>query len=156
MLSFRERYRFWGSFLIDDGCWLWTGIINRQRSGYGYFYGDSVGGKRRTWGAHRLMWEIVNGPIPDGHEVCHSCDNPPCVNPAHLWIGTHRENMLDCVAKNRQGVGGPPARLSPAQCEEIVRMRANGAYQREIAAKFGVSQSLISKIVRRHYDPVNP
>lgn len=77
-----------------NGCHEWTGCINA----YGY---GIVGIKYKKYLAHRVAWELANGPIPDGLSVCHSCDNPPCVNLEHLWLGTHKENMADRDAKGR-------------------------------------------------------
>lgn len=75
-------------------CWEWTG--HRQTQGYG-----QVQVNAKLWTAHRLAWTLYNGPIPDGKLICHSCDNPGCVNPEHLFLGTHADNMEDMVAKNR-------------------------------------------------------
>lgn len=79
------------------GCWLWKGA--RQPNGYGRFSAYSKA--RKTQMAHRWAWILANGPIPDGMRVLHRCDNPPCVNPAHLFLGTDSDNMRDCVAKGR-------------------------------------------------------
>jgi hypothetical protein len=79
----------------NGGCWLWTG--GTTNGGYGV-----IGvGRGRLHRAHRISWEIANGPIPDGLKVLHRCDNPPCVNPAHLFLGTQVDNMRDCAAKGR-------------------------------------------------------
>ena len=73
-----------------DDCWLWEGCIDRR--GYG-----RIGRER----AHRRMWQSCHGPIPAGMFVCHTCDNPPCVRPDHLFLGTHTDNMRDMVSKGR-------------------------------------------------------
>lgn len=96
--------RFWSKVdksAGDDGCWLWTKRC--EKGGYGQFW---LSGK--TVLAHRTAWLFTNGEIPDGLQVLHNCpdgDNPSCVNPAHLWLGTHRENHDDCTRKGRRPYG---------------------------------------------------
>lgn len=85
--------RFWARVQRGDGCWLWTGA--RNEFGYG-----RVSIRSRVYKAHRVAWYLARGPVPDGIDVLHSCDNPPCCNPAHLHLGTHRQNMREMVARN--------------------------------------------------------
>lgn len=88
--------RFWEKVVTSpDSCWLWTGAQSPR--GYGAFVVSR--GDVRT--ASRVSWELVNGPIPDGLWVLHRCDNPPCVNPDHLFLGTHQDNMDDMAQKGR-------------------------------------------------------
>jgi hypothetical protein len=81
----------------ESGCILWMGSLDGR--GYGQI-NDTT--KRRPVRATRVLYEMANGPIPEGGCVCHSCDNPRCVNVAHLWVGTHKENMRDMFAKGRR------------------------------------------------------
>ena len=107
--------RFWAK--VDrsggpDACWIWTG--GRKGRGYGEFYKD-----HRLLGAHRVAWELAIGPIPNGLDCLHSCDNPPCCNPAHLFLGTQADNNADMVAKGRDARGDKNgSRLHP---ERLVR-----------------------------------
>jgi len=98
--------RFWPKVQKSDGCWLWLAGVNRQ--GYGKFtFSDD---KKHTIGAHRMSYILAHGEIPAGKDVLHRCDNPPCVNPDHLWLGTIADNMKDKVAKGRQAKGVEHAR----------------------------------------------
>lgn len=95
--------RFWAK--VDkggaNGCWVWTASTFRNRNGYGKFNAGSSHDGNRTVYAHRFSFESVNGKIPDGLDVLHSCDNPPCVNPDHLRLGTAADNAGDMVRRRR-------------------------------------------------------
>lgn len=90
------RKRFWKKVIIlgCDECWIWTS--SRHRQGYGTF---SINNECNL--AHRVAFELRFGKISDGLDVLHSCDNPPCVNPYHLFLGTHNDNMRDMIKKGR-------------------------------------------------------
>lgn len=90
--------RFWEKVAKSDGCWLWTG--SRQRNGYGFLFAGTRK-EPHPERAHRVSWRIHFGEIPDGLWVLHKCDNPPCVNPEHLFLGTRTDNMRDCARKGR-------------------------------------------------------
>lgn len=90
--------RFWTKVQKTDGCWVWTSVLNEK--GYGILV-DTVDGKQKRLRAHRLVWKMSYGSIPEGMQVCHECDNPSCVRPDHLFLGTNKENTQDKVNKGR-------------------------------------------------------
>lgn len=119
------------------GCWFWTGVLNK--GGYGRFV---VGGREEM--AHRAAWMLFKGEIPDGKLVLHRCDVPACVNPAHLFLGTHADNAMDKMLKGRGGT----TKLSDEQVREIRALRTEGVKVRVIAERFGVVTSTVSDIDR--------
>lgn len=146
--------RFWAKVEKRgaDECWEWTGAL---ANGYGRFrIGSQTDGSRRLENAHRIAFELVNGPIPSDHLVCHRCDNPLCCNPAHLFTGTHADNSADMVAKDRgyrprfTRDAHPNRKLTEAQVARIKRQYA-GRYgeQSALAREFGVSPTLIRQLV---------
>lgn len=143
--------RFWSKVNQGGECWEWTAA--RDALGYGFFRMEPA---RPMWRAHRAAWELTNGAIPDGMIVCHRCDNPPCVRPDHLFLGSEQDNVDDRVAKDRSsrqishfGETSPLAKLSAEQVDAIrYRYTAGGILQRELAEEYGVTQTTISKIVR--------
>jgi hypothetical protein len=136
--------RFWAKVEKTETCWLWRAA--GHKSGYGNFYNGT-----RAEGAHRVAWAIANGPIPEGMSVLHHCDNPPCVNPAHLFLGTAKENGIDCQAKGRttRGERNAHARLTTPEVRDIRRLVRSGISQRRVAAQFNVHFGTVSDIIRR-------
>lgn len=127
----------------DSGCWEWKGAKHRQ--GYG-----SIRARGKTMLAHRLSWEIWNGEIQEGMCVCHSCDNPVCVNPEHLFLGTQKENMKDCKSKKRMHRNIAKTRrckLSYDNVLEIKKLFEKGLSRKELMSKYQVSPTCIAKIV---------
>lgn len=96
--------RFWFKVLKSDSCWVWQG--GRNWGGYGLV----APSKGHSTSAHRFAWELTYGNIPDGLNVCHHCDNPPCVRPDHLFLGTDADNMQDAQRKGRMPIGKPRVR----------------------------------------------
>lgn len=142
--------RFTAKYEVDSetGCWHWTGAT--KGNGYGSF-GVSRGSWRRVVYAHRWAYEYFIGPIPEGLFVCHRCDVRSCVNPEHLFLGTHADNMADMAAKGRslRGKRHNMARLSDADVLEIRHLWAvGGTTQVELGKQFGVDKRDISAIVR--------
>ena len=145
--------RFWAS--VDkrgaDECWPWTRSCNRRGYGAAHDGRRRPDGSRRNFvAASRLAWELTHGPISAGLFVCHRCDNPPCCNPAHLYLGTPADNMRDAMERDRlwRGEQHHFARLTAAQVAIIRQRLAAGVLQRAIGTEFGVSQSAISCIAR--------
>ena len=140
-MSLRERF----DAVVVRGdpkeCWPWPG--RRLPRGYGLLT------VRKNYYAHRLAYEFARGPIPVGLEVCHECDNPPCCNPKHLFLGTHKQNGEDMARKGRSTIGtrNPMAKLTNEQVAEIRALRLRGLTQQAIADTYGVRHETISKIV---------
>ncbi len=132
-----------------SACWPWLGYTHRV--GYG-----RVGWKRRVWGAHQVAWQISFGPIPKGLCVLHKCNNKLCVNPAHLKLGTHKDNMADAL-KARVGIGDCKARRGATNGEskltenQIIEIRTEfrqGRTQAAIARSFKVRPQTVHGIVK--------
>ena len=136
-----------------NGCLEWT--RNRHVFGYGKLTID-----KRNVAAHRLAWELANGPIPDGLWVLHHCDNPPCINPDHLFLGTQADNARDAARKGRARGGGPPgeasgnAKLTEADVRLMrwLHFMAAGKYGTIIglARRFNVNKRTVGAVVHRH------
>lgn len=140
--------RFWNKVDKSQECWLWKGWL--KKNGYGGFYG---GRDRHNVYAHRFSWELIHGQIPSGQCVCHRCDTPACVNPAHLFLGTVKDNLADMRAKGRDNrtirARGEATRSSKLTEVNVMAILADRRTQAEIAADFSVSVSLVGAIRRR-------
>lgn len=139
-----QRERFWAKVEKTDGCWIWGGYLVRE-------YGQHrLGGIKQP--AHRCAWVLANGPIPKSRLVLHRCDNPLCVRPAHLFLGTQLDNMRDKVAKGRQanGARNGNARLTANHVRVIRHLRANTTLtRREVAGLFLIDPTTVAQIERR-------
>lgn len=136
--------RFWARLDRGDpsGCWPWPGHVSEW--GYGRL---TVAGER--WYAHRYAWSLANGEIPEGLDICHSCNNPPCCNPAHLYLDTIAGNQTFMVEQGRSSRGEKRhnAKLDATKVVQIREMAAAHVSQYEIADHFGVSQQCIWCVV---------
>jgi hypothetical protein len=142
--------RFVRRLRVDEGgCWVWTG--GHVPDGYGCIQVDGA-----ARGTHRVAWEMAIGPIPDGLHVLHRCDNRPCCNPEHLFLGTNADNVADKVAKGRhrsdrleRGVERYNAVLDDGAVQAIrERYARGGVRQADLAREYGVTQQMISKVIR--------
>jgi hypothetical protein len=139
--------RFEAKVKVGRGCWAWQAA--KTPLGYGFI---KING--RMVGAHRASWLIYRGEIPPGKNILHECDNPNCVNPNHLSVGTQSKNISDMVKRGRgripRGEGHYLTRLTNADVVDIRGKYANGnVTQRELAKEYGVDRSSISKICSR-------
>lgn len=137
-------------------CWGWHG--NKNQVGYGQF---RVGRKGRVMSAHRVSWEIHNGPIPEGLIVMHSCDNPGCVNPAHLMVGTQKENLQDAARKGRLSAPQakpyrPHTRVRKLTDDQVRAIRADDRPIWKVAAEHGVAETTIWGIRSRRRKALVP
>lgn len=145
VMATQQKIEAWSIPEPNSGCWIWLGCI--QDDGYCRTY------HRGSYhGVHRVSWEVHHGKIPDGLFVLHRCDVRCCVNPDHLFLGTHQDNMDDMVAKGRHVVGAKRkgedshrARLTEQQARRILTSSQGGS---ELAVLFGVSRSCISQVRR--------
>lgn len=136
---------FWSRVFKTNGCWLWNGRFHKK--GYGVIQ-FRINKTTYSWLAHRASRIIHHGDIPDGYLVCHRCDNPSCVNPEHLFLGTPADNSRDMTSKHRSAKGErhSHAKLTWAQVVTIRAMWRHGQKQAVIAEQFGIANSLVSRI----------
>ena len=127
---------------VEENCWLWSGKKNRW--GYGK---QKIGGKEYI--ASRLSWYIHNGKDPKSLEVCHRCNNPSCVNPKHLYLGTHAENLRDAGIDGLmpRGSKNPGSKLTEDQVDELKRLSKSGMSSRKLSLLFPITPRSIRRIV---------
>ena len=147
--SLREKFWSFVNKNTDTGCWEWIGYRNKKNYGMFKALGD-------VFYAHRTSWEFLIGEIPDGILVLHKCDNPPCVNPEHLFLGTHQDNMDDMSQKGRgrtspkRGNNNPHIKISDEQVREIRSLYSTGDFTYyDLSDRYGVSYQLIGNIVNK-------
>jgi hypothetical protein len=139
--------RFWKKVRKAETCWFWTAAT--KANGYGTI-GRGGRGKGMEY-AHRVSWEIHNGPVPKGLMVLHKCDVRACVNPDHLFLGTCDDNLKDCAAKGRMHPGEKNAghKLKEQDVRLVRQLAASGIVHRLIAQAFGISRGQVGRIVDR-------
>jgi len=148
MLPSTPEDKFWSHVKKTSGCWVWVG--SKDGGGYGCF-GSSWLDERKS---HRISWIIYNGEIPPDFWVLHKCDNPSCVNPEHLYLGTHQDNVQDKIKRERQsrmiGMRNGRSILTPDDVIEMRKMYKRGDWSyRQLSWFFGVSQTQVARIMKK-------
>ena len=141
-----EQYaeRFWNRVQKGPDCWLWTG--SRNFEGYGNFWARLNG--QQFYRAHRFRWALEHGPIPDGKFICHTCDNPSCVNLEHLWLGTHQDNYRDRDMKERN-IYGERHHSSKLTYEQVLEIFDSAEPNHsKLGRQYGIHPTNITKIKR--------
>jgi hypothetical protein len=139
---------FWDlvGFADYSECWLWKGSLSTEGRGVFHIYRN---GKTLPYLASRIVYALIFGE-PGKKEVCHTCDNHPCCNPLHLFLGTRKQNNDDCIRKGRFKTPDGPliSQLSKSERYQIVRLSANRTFTyKQLAIKFGVSFPMINKVI---------
>lgn len=139
--------KFWEKVEKTPGCWIWTASKHR---GYGQFTQARRPFQKR-WAAHRLSWVMLRGEIPTGFCVLHKCDNPSCVRPTHLFLGTLKDNSQDMARKGRSthGERNTQSKLNADSVRLIRKLREDGFTYRQLADRFNVTTSPIRDVCKR-------
>jgi len=130
--------RFMDKVKITDTCWIWTASMKTER--YGAFNLN-----KKVQFSHRVAYRLFIGEIPDNMEVCHQCDTTTCVNPKHLFLGTHKDNMMDSAKKGR--LNNPKAKLNPDKIRYIRKQHRQGVSQADLCREFNYSTGSMSNII---------
>ena len=130
--------RFMDKVKITDTCWLWTASMKTER--YGAFNLN-----KKIQFSHRVAYRLFIGEIPDNMEVCHQCDVTTCVNPKHLFLGTHKDNMMDSAKKGR--LNNSRAKLNPEKIRYIRKQYSQGVNQADLCREFNYSTGNMSNII---------
>lgn len=139
-MKITEINNFWNKVIKTDTCWLWSAA--KDKDGYGIFHCES---KNRR--AHRISWELSNGKIKNNLLVLHKCDNPTCINPSHLFLGTTKDNVNDRVKKGRSGFG-VTSKIDYKKAIKIRELFSKGVNTRkELAYKFSIHRRTVSDII---------
>ena len=146
-LTLRDDLEFRKHYKESAGCWVWEGYT--KNGGYGVYLASN--GARYT--ASRVAWTLEHGRIPNGMYVCHKCDNPPCVNPSHLFLGTPKDNAVDCVGKGRSVMNRRRSVvLSPGDRARICALYRTGFYtMATLGSLYGVGSHVVNKAIRASY-----
>lgn len=151
-MTIAQKYvdRFWSRVRIGDRCWEWSGFRLPGKWKYGRMKVNN-----RHVLAHRLSWLINRGPIPPGQYVLHKCDNPPCVRPSHLYLGSQKQNARDRDSRGRtgdtKGTKNPAAKLTERDVLAIRARHDAGESKSALARSFGVSWRAIDFVISGHH-----
>jgi hypothetical protein len=139
-----ERVTYFRLTADPSACWIWPGTKNQKSGGYGTVWDYSQRPRRKVY-AHRAVWELIHGPVPDGLFCCHVCDVPSCFNPNHIFLGTKAENNVDMRHKHRHSYGAHhyAARLTEGQVRAILSS-SRSAYAE--AKRYGVATATIQDV----------
>ena len=136
-MELKEHFKS-NSIIDENGCWVWQKC--QSRDGYGFIWRN-----RKQCRTHRISYEIFKGSIPDGKQILHKCDNRLCVNPGHLFVGTHQDNMKDKINKKRHNFGESHGRSKLTE-DDVLNIRKSKLSERKIAKLYSVNRTAINKI----------